>query len=75
MLRRFYNRIGLTEAALVVLTLGLAPFTPEPHVWEKLRMLASGLLVKPVDWFDLALHGAPWLLLLAKGIEALRRRA
>ena len=30
--------------ALVVvacLTLGLAPFVPEPHVWEKLRMLGK----------------------------------
>lgn len=75
MLRSLYNRIGLIEATLVALTLGLAPFTPEPHVWEKLRMLASGMLVKPLDWFDLLLHGAPWLLLLAKTIEALRKRA
>ncbi|MEZ5884025.1 MAG: RND transporter [Paracoccaceae bacterium] len=75
MLRRLYDRIGLTEAALVALTLGLAPFTPEPHVWEKLRLLAQGALVRPLDWFDLVLHGLPWLLLAAKVIEALRRRA
>jgi hypothetical protein len=75
MLRRLYDRIGLTEAALVALTLGLAPFTPEPHVWEKLRLLAQGALVRPLDWFDLALHGLPWLLFAAKAIEALRRRA
>jgi len=47
------------------LTLGLAPFTP-PHVVEKLQMLASGTLVRPLDWFDLVLHATPWLLLLAK---------
>jgi len=46
--------------------LGLAPFLPEPHVWEKLRMLATGTLSRPLDIFDLAMHGAPWLLLLAK---------
>ncbi|MBF9047746.1 RND transporter [Rhodobacterales bacterium LSUCC0031] len=48
------------------LTLGLAPFTPEPHIWEKLKMLAAGELVRPLDIFDLLLHGLPWLLLIAK---------
>ncbi|WP_397542969.1 RND transporter [Roseovarius salis] len=56
-------------------TLGLAPFTPEPHVWEKLRMLAAGELRAAVDWFDLALHGAPWLLLAAKGLRWFSRKS
>ena len=47
------------------LTLGLAPFTPEPHIWGKLRWLAGGAVgMQPMDWFDLVLHGFPWLLLL-----------
>lgn len=48
------------------LTLGLAPFAPEPHIVEKLKMLAAGTLVKPVDIFDLVMHAAPWALLIAK---------
>ena len=52
--------------ALVALTLGLAPFFPEPHIWQKLNMLISGELVLPLDIFDLFLHGAPWLLLFIK---------
>lgn len=60
------DRIPLHIALIVALTLGLAPFTPEPHVWEKLRMLAGGTLTRPIDIFDLALHGVPWLLLAAK---------
>ncbi len=51
---------------LVAATLGLAPFVPEPHLWEKLKMLASGTLTRPLDIFDLVLHGTPWLLLLIK---------
>jgi hypothetical protein len=53
---------------LVVLcaTLGLAPFMPEPHVWEKLKMLVAGDLVRPIDIFDLLMHAAPWLLLAGK---------
>ena len=44
-LRELINRLPWSIVALACLTLGLAPFTPEPHVWEKLRMLASGDLV------------------------------
>lgn len=54
---------------LASLTLGLAPFVPEPHVWEKLKMLAAGTLSRPIDIFDLALHGLPWVLL---GIKVYR---
>jgi len=46
--------------------LGLAPFTPEPHLLEKLKMLIAGELVRPIDIFDLVLHGAPWVLLVLK---------
>ena len=50
---------------LACLTLGLAPYVPEPHVWGKLRWLAGGAVgMQPMDWFDLLLHGLPWLLLL-----------
>lgn len=50
---------------LACLTLGLAPFAP-PHIVEKLGLLFSGKLVKPIDWFDLFFHGAPWGVALAK---------
>lgn len=56
------------------LTLGLAPFTP-PHIVEKLGMLVAGKLVKPIDWFDLFFHGAPWLLLAAKATVMATRTA
>ena len=48
---------------VLCLTLGLAPFTPEPHVWEKLKMLVNGELWKPIDIFDLFMHGTPFILL------------
>ena len=60
------DQIPLNLAILVALTLGLAPFFPEPHIWEKLKMLAGGPLVRPHDIVDLALHGLPWLVLMAK---------
>ncbi len=57
---------------LLCLTIGLAPYAP-PHLFEKLQMLAQGRLVRPIDWFDLLLHAAPWLLLVLKGIRALSK--
>ncbi|MEJ2584686.1 MAG: hypothetical protein P8Z38_06470 [Robiginitalea sp.] len=47
------------------LTLGLAPYFPEPHLWGKLRWVAGGARgMAPIDWFDLLFHGVPWLLLI-----------
>ena len=60
------DRQSLLIFVLIALTLGLAPFLPEPHIWQKLKMLAAGTLSKPIDIFDLVLHGAPWALLLLK---------
>ena len=56
-------------AVLAALTLGLAPFVPEPHIWEKLKMLVAATLVRPLDIFDLVLHAAPWAVLIAKLIR------
>ena len=70
----FLDRLPWATLIIASLTLGLAPFVPEPHVWEKLKMLAAGELVRPIDIFDLLLHGTPWLLLIAKAAVSLRRR-
>ena len=49
----------------IALTLGLAPFSPEQHVWEKLKWIISGAEgMRPIDWFDFLMHGTPWGLLL-----------
>ena len=66
---KWIDRIPLLPLVLIALTLGLAPFTPQPHIWEKLNMLVSGELTKPIDIFDLFLHGTPWVLLIVKLIR------
>ena len=62
-------KLPLGWVILAAGTLGLAPFVPEPHVWEKLQWLAAGQLVKPIDWFDLLLHGTPIIMLILKTIS------
>ncbi|WP_375242138.1 hypothetical protein [Lacinutrix sp.] len=50
---------------LFCLTLGLAPFFPEPHLWGKLKWIiggANGMQLQ--DWFDVLMHGFPWILLI-----------
>jgi len=65
-MRELLAKIPFRLALLISLTLGLAPFVPEPHVWEKLKMLADGTLSRPIDIFDLFMHGLPWLVLILK---------
>ncbi len=70
----FLDKISLPHAVLIAALLGLAPFTPEPHLVEKLRMLAAGTLTRPIDIFDLCLHAAPWALLAAKLLRVAQTR-
>lgn len=50
---------------LLCLTLGLAPFFPEPHLWGKIKWIAGGANgMQLQDWFDVLMHGFPWILLV-----------
>ena len=66
---QFIDEIPLALLVAMALTLGLPPFVPEPHIWEKLKMLAAGDLRRAVDWFDLLLHATPWVLLAIRLIR------
>lgn len=69
------DRLPTSLLLVAALFLGLAPFTPEPHVLEKLRLLVSGSLRRPLDIFDLCFHLLPLALLLLKlGRTAARKR-
>lgn len=60
---------------LASLTLGLAPFLPEPHIVGKLRWIAGGAVgMAPIDWFDTVLHGTPWALLILSLILKLKHQ-
>lgn len=57
---------------IACLTLGLAPFAP-PHILEKLQMLIKGKLIRPIDWFDLLLHGTPWVVFIIKAVISVKK--
>jgi hypothetical protein len=63
MIKRILN--NWDGAIIACLTLGLAPYFPEPHIWGKIKWVMGGAVgMLPMDWFDLLMHGAPFLLLL-----------
>lgn len=71
---KWLDEIPLWMAVIGALALGLAPFTPEPHLVEKLRMLFAGTLAKPIDIFDLLMHAALPALLAVKLVRLVLAR-
>lgn len=68
------DQVPLVLLAVLAVWLALAPFHPEPHLWEKLKMLAAGTLTRPIDIFDLFFHAAPQALLGWKLVRIWRAR-
>ena len=66
---KFILHIPYIPLIVAAVLLGLSPFKPEPHLVEKLRMLFSGTLTRPLDIFDLFFHATPLVLLAIKSIS------
>jgi len=67
------DKISMKTLVIAAIFLGLSPFVPEPHIWQKLKMLMAGDLIQPSDMFDMLFHAAPALLLIAKMMRNNRR--
>lgn len=63
---KWIEAIPLVLILPLAVLLALAPFSPEPHLIEKLGMLFSGTLNRPIDILDLFLHGTPLVILALK---------
>jgi len=62
--------LGVTVVA--VCTLGLAPFSPEPHIWKQIKNIWFGRKMLTIDWIDCLIHGLPWIVLVAVVIQVIR---
>ncbi len=60
------DRIPLSLLVVGAALLALAPFYPEPHLWQKAKMLVAGELTRPEDIFDVVFHSALLLLVALK---------
>ncbi len=63
---KWIDKLPMLPLALGSIILLGAPFMPEPHIVEKVRMLVNGELSKPLDIFDLLMHSVPATILMIK---------
>jgi len=71
---KYLDKIPYPIIIIMAAFLSLAPLNGEPHLIEKLKMLSSFTLSKPIDIFDLFLHSAPIIILTLKIIRTLSTR-
>ena len=70
----FIDRIPYPFLIVATILMLGAPFVPEPHLVEKMRMLLEGTLTRPLDIFDVLWHLLPGALLALKFVRAKRKR-
>ena len=63
------DKLPVKALFIIAVLFALAPFRPEPHLFEKLRMLSEGALTRPIDIFDLFMHSLPIVILAIRIIR------
>lgn len=66
------DRVPMAPLLVAAVLLALMPIG-QPHLVEKLRMLFTGTLRRPLDWFDLVMHATPLILVGLKLWVMVRR--
>jgi hypothetical protein len=72
---KWIDKLPLMPLAVIALLLAVLPLHSTPHLVEKIGMLFQGVLTKPIDVFDLFMHGTPALLLVIRVIRMGIKRA
>jgi len=63
----------LLNALLFCVVPGLLPFSADPHIVGKVRWVMGGAMgMQPMDYFDLFLHGSPFVYLAYVLIKMLK---
>ena len=68
------DKIPLAVLVVITVLMALAPMSGGSHLMEKSNMLLSGTLVKPIDIFDLLMHGTPAVLLLIRLVRMVSKK-
>jgi hypothetical protein len=66
---KWIDKLPLVPLAVIALLLAVLPFGSTPHLAEKVGMLFQGALTRPIDIFDLFMHGTPAVLLVIRIIR------
>lgn len=70
----FIRNIDTPILIIGAVLLGAAPFSPQPHLVEKLGMLFHGNLTRSIDIFDLLFHSVPIILLIIKLVDQQKQK-
>ncbi len=73
MILSWIDRLSWPLLLVLAVWMSLAPFVPEPHLLEKLKMLFSGTLARPIDIFDLFMHGTPQVVVVIKAVRHFKK--
>ena len=71
---RWIDSIPLPVLIGIAILMGVLPLHSTPHLVEKLTMLVQGTLVKPIDIFDLFMHGTPAALLIIRVVRVVIKK-
>lgn len=63
--KKILDELPLWPVIIIATIFALMPFG-EPHLWSKMKMLAGGVPLAPIDWFDILVHGGPPVLAALK---------
>ena len=66
---KWVDEISLPFLIVITVLMAVLPLNATPHLFEKLTMLIDGSLHRPLDIFDLFMHGTPAVLLLVRLIR------
>jgi hypothetical protein len=62
---KFKSSDHIKLGIMLCLTIGLTPYFPVPHSYEKLKWLMDGGNgMEMLDYFDLIFHNLPWAYLI-----------
>jgi len=63
---KWLDDISLAFLLVAAVLMAVLPLNATPHLIEKLGMLVEGTLQRPLDIFDLFMHGTPAVLLFIR---------
>lgn len=63
---KWVDEISLPFLIVITVVMAVLPLNATPHLFEKLGMLVDGSLQRPIDIFDLFMHGTPAALLIVR---------
>ena len=63
---KWIDKLSIAPLLAIAVLMAVLPFNATPHLAEKLGILVDGTLSRPIDIFDLFMHGTPSLLLIIR---------